>query len=79
MIKLVVTYSRGKPFERENVTKVEYIDKEGAEATVEGDELLMHQFPVTQELRVYAAGGLSTVTCQGLRSINTFSVSDQEQ
>lgn len=78
MIKLVVTYGRGKPFERKNVTKVAYTDRAGAEAIVEGDDILTHQFPPTEELLVYASDGMSTVSCQGMRSIDTFSAPDSE-
>jgi len=78
LIRIVVTYGRGKPFQRDNVTKVVYTDKENTEIIVEGDELLTHRFPVAADLYVYADDGLSTANCQGLRSISTFSVSDAE-
>lgn len=79
MIKIIVTYGRGKSFERDNVTKVVYTDRENTEVIVEGDELLTHRFPVAVDLYVYADDGLSTANCQGLRSISTFSVADPEQ
>ena len=77
MIKVQVAYGRGKPFERENVTKVVYANDEGEEITVESDDLLTHRFPIAKDLVVYAADGMSSVSCQGLRAISAFEIPEK--
>lgn len=77
MIMLQVVYGRGKPFERKNVTKVVYANKEGEEVTVEGADLLTHRFPTAKDLVVYATDGMSSVSCQGLRAISAFEVPEE--
>ena len=67
MIKIVATYGRGKPIEFRNVTKVVYSTETGT-VSVENDDILKHIFPLATELTVYASGGISTVSCQGLRA-----------
>ena len=75
MIKIVATYGRGKPIEFRNVTKVVYSTETGT-VSVENDDILKHIFPLATELTVYASGGISTVSCQGLIAIG--SVLEQE-
>lgn len=77
MIKVVVTYAKGKDFERENVVKVSYKDESGTELTVEGDDILNHRFPLTMELQVYSTDGSSTASCNGIRSISAYLVDDE--
>lgn len=77
MIKIVVSYARGKDFERENVIKVAYTDESGAESVVEGNDILTHRFPLTRELQVYSTDGSSTASCNGIRSISAFNVDDE--
>ena len=77
MAKLEVTYRRGKPFSREKVTKVVYTDETGKEVTVTNDDILTHCFPLTKDLLVYAADGMSNVSCNGLRAISAFTDTEQ--
>jgi len=77
MIKVQVVYGRGKPFERDNVTKILYANDDGVEVTVEGDDLLTHRFPTAKDLVVYAEDGMSSVSCQGLRAISAFEIQEK--
>ena len=70
MIKIVATYGRGKPIELCNVTKVVYTKDTGT-VSVENDDILKHSFPLKTDLIVYASGGISTVSGQGLRVIGS--------
>lgn len=77
MVKIEVTYARGKPFERKDVVKVAYTNEDNIEVVVEGPELLTHRFPLATELFVYATDGMSRVSCQGLRAISAFDIQDK--
>lgn len=77
MIKIVVTYAKGKDFERENVVKVSYKDESGTDSVIEGDDILTHRFPLTKELQVYSTDGSSTASCNGIRSISAYSMEDE--
>lgn len=72
MSEICITFSSGKEFRQEDVTKVSYLDESENEVIVSGEGLYSHKFPIKGQegvLMVYTETSSSTVRWKDIRSI----------
>ncbi len=73
MYGIRITYSKGKEFEMENISRVVYSLDGKKETTVVAEELADHLFPIDAKItwmKVYTSDSTCIVSCKDMRSIS---------